>query len=333
MEKKQPHISGERAVLSQKSLVLFCAEKSTGNRVVVKCSGHEDGMREIRREKIMRDHLATAKYSTDRPALPKETFFGERDNYIFLATEYVDQERVFVKHDLQQQFFMALNAFERQEAFHATTYEHLSSIKKIAEIITPELYSEKFGNFIKNANANYQNSETLSTLMQAKNLFDQNLNMVRTYSYYLIHEDLVPHNFRIRNSHIHMLDCASLQYGNKYESWARFINYMVIHSPELEKKLLQYIKNSRGEREYLCLRVMRAFKVAQLINYHASLISKVEGNFLQLTKIRLDFWTKVLSKILADEKISSEEHENYTRQRDALRSNEEKERQQEFAVA
>lgn len=333
LEKKQPHIGGERIILSQKKLVLLCAEKSTGNRAVAKCSRFKEGTDEIKRENEARGHLAQAKFALNELVLPKEIFFGEKNGYLIFITKYINQEKIFVAHSLQEQFFMALCALERQESFHATTYEHLNIVKNIFDIITPQNYSEKFDYFMKNIKKNCENPQISSLLEKTKKFFDENLKIIGAYSYYLIHEDFVPHNFRINNSQIHTLDCASLHYGNKYESWARFLNYMTIHNPELENKLTQYIKNSRGENEYLSLRLIRIFKITQLINYHSSLFDKISGNFLALTKIRLDFWLKVLSGFLEDKKISAEEHAIYIQKRNALRSKEEKERQREFAAA
>ncbi|MBI2627913.1 MAG: hypothetical protein HYW71_00545 [Candidatus Niyogibacteria bacterium] len=333
LEKKQLHIGGERIILSQKKLVLLGVEKSTGNHIIIKCSKFKEGIDEIKREKEVRDHLIKTKFALDELALPKEIFFGEKNGYIIFITKYIDQEKIFVEHSLPEQFFMALRALERQESFHATTYEHLNAVKNVFEVLTSQIYSERFDYFIKNINKNYKNSEMPPLFEKTREFFKKNLNIINAYSYYLIHEDLVPHNFRINNSQIHTLDCASLHYGNKYESWARFLNYMIIHNPELENKLTQYIKNSRGENEYLCLRLMRIFKITQLINYHSGLLDKIEGNFLALTKMRLNFWLKIMSQLLEDKKISAEDHSDYIQKRDVLRSEEEKERQREFAKA
>jgi hypothetical protein len=333
LEKKQPHIGGERMILSQKKLVLLCTEKSTGNRAVAKCSKFKEGIDEIKREKEVRSHLTNVKFALDELALPKEMFFGEKNGYLIFITQYINQEKIFVGYSLLDQFFMALRALERQESFHATTYEHLNIIKNTFDVQTPQNYSEKFDYFIKNINKNCENSQISFLFEKTKKFFDENLKIIETYSYYLIHEDLVPHNFRIENLQIHTLDCASLHYGNKYESWARFLNYMTIHNPELENKLTNYIKNNRGENEYFCLRLMKIFKIAQLMNYHSGLLDKIDGNFLALTKIRLVFWSKFLSRLLEDKKISAAEHSDYIQKRNALRSEEEKERQREFAAA
>ena len=130
-----------------------------------------------------------------------------------------------------------------------------------------------------------------------------------------------------------MLDCSSVYFGNKYEGWARFLNYMLIHNPELEKLLVAYIRDNRGKDEYLSLRLMRVYKVGELLEYYARSLPKTSDNLHVLTNVRLQFWRRVMEALLRDVPLKKEVVDQYIATRDTLRSFEEKERQREFAIA
>jgi hypothetical protein len=130
-----------------------------------------------------------------------------------------------------------------------------------------------------------------------------------------------------------MLDCSAVHFGNKYEGWARFLNYMLIHNPRLEQVLSSYIRANRGADEYLDLRLMRAYKIGYLLEYYARSLEKTSGDLRELTKLRLKFWLEMLKAVVTDAQPDPKISEEYRTGRDGLRSQEEKERQQEFARA
>jgi len=130
-----------------------------------------------------------------------------------------------------------------------------------------------------------------------------------------------------------MLDCSSIHFGNKYEGWARFLNYMVIHNPELEQFLNEYVLKNRGTNDYLNLRLMRVYKIGYLLKYYAESLEKTTGNLNTLTLKRINFWHEVLKAVLSDTQLSKEILQDYIENRDDLRSEEEKKRQREFSVA
>jgi hypothetical protein len=131
-----------------------------------------------------------------------------------------------------------------------------------------------------------------------------------------------------------MLDCvpnyATVHFGNKYEGWARFLNFMMIHSPELEKLLIKYIRDSRGENEYLSLRLMRAYKIVFLIDFYARSLPKTTANLHTLTLARIAYWHGALNSILKDEPLPKEVVDQYVKTRNSLRTEEEKTRQKDF---
>ena len=108
---------------------------------------------------------------------------------------------------------------------------------------------------------------------------------------------------------------------------------MLIHSPELERLFVEYVRRSRGEDEYLSLRLMRAYKIVFLLEYYARALQKTTGDLHALTLARLAYWREALSAILKDRPLQKEITQKYIATRNALRSEEEKERQQEFAIA
>jgi hypothetical protein len=161
--------------------------------------------------------------------------------------------------------------------------------------------------------------------------------LIDKYGNYLSHTDFVPHNFRVRDRKIYMLDCSpeyrTVHFGNKYEGWARFINYMVIHNPELGNILADYVRKNRGEEEHMSLRLMRVYKLGFLIAFYTESLKSTTGDLLELTRERIGFWHEVLKFILGDKPVSSDFVKEYKDKRDKLRSEEEKKRQREFAVA
>jgi len=331
IDTQQLHVGGERAVLSQEKLVLIGTDKDN-RRIVIKCSRYKDGIKEIKHEKKIRDSLINVSYTNDSIAFPDEIYFNNKEGYSIFVTEYIAQDKVFVEHEIKDQFFMIIRALERQEAFHATTHEHVRNVRKTLKLMTEDEYSSSIQDFYSSIKT-YKNSDVQHHIKDGLSFFEKNKEVINTYAGHLIHEDFVPHNFRIKGNQIYKLDYSSLQYGNKYESWARLLNYMVIHNPELEKLLNEHIQNERGEREYLSLKVMRVYKLFQLLNFYMSLLDRVDGNLLKLTKIRIEFWAKVMGNVVSDKYLSKGNLKDYKKKRDSLRSQEEKDRQREFAIA
>ena len=328
---KQLHIFGEREVLSQEKLVLEAFD-AQNKKVMVKCSNTKAGIREIKKEKKIRDSLTTVSYSNDSIALPREVFYGSKNGYLFFITEFIPQDKIFVEHSLKEQFFMAMTLFERQESFHATTSEHLRSVQRTCSIFKKDTYIQNILFFYKKLQT-YKNITVQNELKRGFDFFIKNADIIDTYCGYLIHEDIVPHNFRIKNNQLYILDYSSLQYAHKYESWARFLNYMVIHNPSLEQMIKKYLRTKRSEREYRSLQVMRIYKLFQLLFFYNNLLAKVDGNLLKLTKIRIAFWAGLIKHVIADTDMPKGVLRDYKAKRDRLRTSGEKERQREFAIA
>src|SRR5689334_21028137 len=110
-------MSGERFLMMKDKSVLVGTDKS-GKKVIIKVANKEGGKKEILREKQARELLQSIAFANDQIIFPKETYFGEQDGFLIWATEFISQDKVFVAHTIEEQFFLILRAFEAQEAFH-----------------------------------------------------------------------------------------------------------------------------------------------------------------------------------------------------------------------
>jgi len=97
--------------------------------------------------------------------------------------------------------------------------------------------------------------------------------------------------------------------------------------------LSKYLKENRGEDEYLSLRLMRIYKIGYLLNYYTKSAAKTNGDLHDLMVLRLSLWKKALEAVLNDKALEENILNDYLIARSRLRSPEEKERQKEFAIA
>src|SRR3989344_1585579 len=328
LEEEQPHISGERFLMAKNKQVLMARRDKDNLKVIIKVADNIEGKKDVTKERSARKLLMSVAFAEETIDFPEEIYWGEENGYLVWAMEFIEQEKVFVAHSLEEQFFLILKAFESQEAFHATTYEHIKEVREIFPIFRAKNYLAEFKSFAQAIGESFPIAEKF--LSDNKELIDK-------YCDYLAHTDFVPHNFRIRGRAIYMLDCApeerTVHFGNKYEGWARFCNYMVIHNPELNQLIFQYIRDNRGEEEFLNLRLMRVYKTGFILKFYADSLANTQGDLKELTLERINFWHRILKNILEDKELSVEEINQYRSKRDNLRSEEEKKRQREFAVA
>lgn len=328
---EQPHISGERALLTEHKMVLEGVDGADA-RVIIKVSWDRTGKAEIENEKHVRDTLRSLSFATDELREPRERFYGSAGNLRILITDYIEQTEIFVTRPLSEQFFIALRAFEAQEAFHATTYEHRKQIRKRFTSYTSDTYLMKFRSYIEDAHHNPCDVPVADVLSRGYEMLRAGKDTIDRYGDYLTHNDFVPHNMRLNGRDLYVLDHTSFWFGNKYEGWARFINYMVVHNPELSRMLLAFVRTNRPQ-EYDALRLMRIYKLGMLLSYYVRLLPKTSGNLATLTCVRIALWTQVLSCVMDDVPVPDELIDGYIRERSTLRSDEEKARQREFAVA
>lgn len=331
LTENQPHISGERFLMTKEKLVLIGVDKNTGKKVIIKISNHEEGKKEITLEHKICSALNKIAFTNNRVLLPKEILFSREEEYSFWISEYIEQDRVFSTYSLEEQFFMIMRVFDMQESFYADTYENLKSISGIFSIYNANRYLEDFTDFLTVASEKTgKNFDLIKKLKDSYSLIESNKEIIDMYCGYLTHTDLAPGNTRINYGNIYLIDLSSMLFGNKYEGWARFLNWATIYSPNLEKNIIEYIKTNKDPDEYLSLRLMRIYKAAFLINYYIKSLDKTSGNLHLLTKKRLELWSTILNHLLDDKPVPIQIVYEHLDDCKRLRSPEEIERQKEF---
>ena len=339
IDKEQPHIGGERYLMigrrdvggGGRKLVLIGTNNRNDERVIIKLSSDKEGIKEIAQEHKSREILAKIDFAYRNFFTPDEVLYKKSGKYLFFITKYISQDRTFISRDLDEQFFLALRAFEMQEGVHATTYSHAETIKDAFGMVDAEYYFKTFEKFIASVKSEkLDNKNIASTMEKGLDFLKFNKKIIDRYSGFLTHSDFVPNNMRVKDNNVFLLDHASVYFGNKYESWARFINFMIHHNRALENALTSYIKHNRDKDEYESLRLMRVYKIGFLLQFYAKSLKKASGNNRKITLLRLEFWAKIMDLIISDEEIPRELVTTFTKKEDSLRSLDELKRQKEM---
>ncbi len=331
LDAEQPHLKGERYILSGPKLVLYGIRKSDNLKVVIKISNDVSVIKEMEYEQKCRETLEDINFAYHAFKSPKEILFGQNSGYYFLITRYIEEDIPFLKRPTKEQFFIALKAFEMQEGLQMVTKGHKKKIEKIFPVFNANKYietMEKYKNDISKSNT--AKKETQTSIENAISILKTNKKAIKLYSDFLTHWDFVPHNIRVDNKEIYILDHSAIRFGNKYESWARFMNFMLLHNTELEKMLEKYTKENFLENEYTSLNTMRLFRLSELIWFYVMKLNIAEDKLLKLTNLRIDFWTKALNVKMEQKDLDKKIIEEYKKERDTLRDKDEKERQEKL---
>lgn len=319
LDAKQPHISGERTLMGPigggRKLVLLATD-AHGTRVVIKASNDPKAIEEMEHERVCRDFLEKIKFAYEVFSSPKELLHARRRGYTIVVTKFIEQDTNFLDRPIKEQFGLALRAFKAQEGAHATTYEHARAIQSTFGEMRAKDYIEKLSDYAR-----------VTGLPEALAFVEKHKETLEQYSGFLTHWDFTPHNIRVHGECVYLLDHSSLRFGNKYEGWARFINFMELYNPPLARALVQYVALNRTEQESLSLKLMRVYRLVELVRYYTGWLERTEGDLKALAQVRIKFWTHVLHAVLADKEVEPAEVEEYKSMRDSLRSEEEKERQ------
>jgi len=334
LDPEQPHTKGERYLMqavtteSGQKLVLLGTRTKDNLRAVIKVSSDKKGMQELQHERVCREVLKDIRFAYNIFHTPDELFFGKKNGYLISIQVFIPQERPFLERPLTEQFSLALAAFKAQEGAHATTYGHERIVGKTFGTMRIEDYIRQFEQFKINISRSKPGLVSEELLTHAERFLKENRLIIEQYSGFLTHTDFVPHNIRIQDSTIYLLDYSSLRFGNKYEGWARFLNFMVLHNPPLAEALNEYIRLNRTPEEVLALKLMRVYRLGEIIWYYTNTLDKCTGDLCALNTERVQFWTTTLEHVLADKPMPSEIIEQYQNKRDNLRSEDEKKRQQ-----
>ena len=335
LDVEQPQTIGERyltrPVGSGRKVVFFGSQKG-GARVVVKTSSEDRGKDELLHETRVHAMLRRIRFAYEAFALPEILYFDARQGV--LVTEYIDQAMPFLDRPLREQFRIALDAFKAQERAQPTTAEHWIELERLmgehAHFIKPGEY-RKIAAYAQDLVALLPYESELSAridtaLDKVIELIETNREALERYDGFLTHWDFTPQNFRICGNKLYLLDLTSMRFGNKYEGWARFINFMELYNPILATALMDYVRLNRPE-EVLVLRIMRAYRLIELLRYYATWLSKTTGDTRALAEARIAFWCEVLDAVLNDKEVPTPTVEHYKQLRDSLRSADEKRRQ------
>ena len=334
LDDMQPHIKGERYLMqavtttSGRKLILLGRDENN-MRVVVKATCDTSGKKELTHERHCREILKKMDFAGAVFHTPAEVAFIEQAGYTISITAFIEQESTFIERPLNKQFNLALRAFKAQESAHATTFKHRKLIESVFEIRDAETYLKNFLTFKDNITYALPEEHTMHALLSDvfKGLNEHKV-YIEQYSGFLTHTDFVPHNIRVKDDTIYLLDHSSLTFGNKYEGWARFLNFMTLYNPDLEQALIVYVRDNRTKEESIALQMMRMYRLGEIIWYYVRTLDKSTENLLLLNTARIYFWTSVLSYISKGERVPIEVIRQYTETRDKLRSEDEKRRQQ-----
>ncbi len=333
LDREQPHIQGERFLMhaitttSGYKLILLGIDQE-GKRVVIKASCDEGGIAEINHERLCRNVLAHIDFARDVFHTPSELEYIKTSGYVISIQRFIDQESTFLARPLEAQFMLALGAFKGQEGAHATTFKHRALIANTFGIRSADMYLKTFPEFTKNIQQALPDALVFKERLEtAYTILEKEKTIIQQYCGFLTHTDFVPHNIRIQGTTIYLLDHSSLTFGNKYEGWARFINFMTLYNPPLQKALEQYVKDNRTPEESVSLRMMRIYRLGEIIWYYVRTLKKSENQLHTLNTARIEFWSDVLASILKGEEVPESRIDAYTHTRDSLRSADEKIRQ------
>ncbi len=339
LDQTQVHLSGERFLMAGArdvggggmKLVLTGMRRADSLRVVIKASRNPDGQQEIERERAARERINRIPFAYHAFTVPRELHFSYEGPFLVSIVEYVTQDIPLLSRPLNEQFFLTLKALECQEGAHATTGVHTAHVRSSFGLSNAEAYLHEFDTFAAAAENAVPHNEKLAQIFRdATHFLHDHRTTLERYAGFLTHADFAPNNFRVRGHELYLLDYASIHFGNKYESWARFLNFMVHHNPDLERTLARYVKENRGPDEYLALQLMRVYKIGFLLKYYAEATTKTEGATHELMQTRLSFWTLVMQCILDDCAVPPEAINTLLEKERILRTEEEKARQREM---
>lgn len=333
LAENQPHIQGERFLIQAlttiggKKLILIGTDTKHQRPVVIKATNDPVGKQELLHERTCRSLLHEINFSYESFHSPKEYYFIEKNGYVLYVGEFIEQTSSFLERPIAEQFSFALRALKAQEETRATTAKHLSNVARVFGTRTSREYLSLMNGFVAIAEQSKEFADSATLLTSVAEILVENQTRIEQYSGFLTHTDFVPHNFRIRDNVLYLLDFSSLRFGNKHEGWARFLNFMILYNRELERLLTNYIKDNRSTEEQESLHLLRLFRLSELTVYYIGTLKKSSGQLHELNRARVLFWSQVLDAKLHHTEVSDDVVASYIATRDSLRSEGEKLRQ------
>lgn len=332
LDGNQPHIKGERFLMQAitttagRKIILY-GRNQDNVKVVIKATRDKSGKEELRHERTRRTLLHDINFAYDVFHSPKELHYIEKNGFIITITEFITQTSTFLERPLEEQFSFLLTALKAQEKTRATTGKHIRTIKNTFNYRTSTDYVRLHQGFLTFLERQNTALETIKNLKRTHSRITNQKENIEQYCGFLTHTDFVPHNLRIKDNTLYLLDFSSLQFGNKHESWARLLNFMTLYNRDLEKILIDYVEQNRAPEELQSLQLMRLFRLGEIITYYTKKVQESTDDLQKLNHHRISFWSDVLAAELNNQRVSPEIVVHYQNVRDKLRSPEEKERQ------
>lgn len=328
----QPHTLGERAVMqnitttSGQKLILL-GQNQAHEKVVIKVALDDVGAQELQHERACRALVTEIDFSYQQFFTPNELDFWTEGTYTISVQEFIDQATTFIERPTLEQFTFALDAFKTQASARATTQSHFKTIADTFGVRTSTTYQSLIDTFTATIVQHTTDTTLQTTINEAVSTIKSNSERIEQYCGFLTHTDFVPHNFRISCDRLYLLDCASLEFGNKHESWGRFLNFMTLYNHELEELLVTYVEKNYSPEERESLQLMRIYRLVEIVTYYLSRLPISTDNLLKLNQARVQFWHQVLRAELQNQRVDRAIVHEYCITRDQLRSEEEKVRQ------
>ncbi len=333
LDTEQPHLLGERflmqAVTTSGGRKLILQGKNQNNqRVIIKVASDSNGKEEIKHERLCRSLINSLNFAYGVFTAPQELLFLEKDGRIIAIQEYIEQTSSFLERPLLDQYNFALQSLKAQAQAQITTRGHFRSISNTFGYYEVSDYLKNVEVFVQNITHSNSDTSIQNTLHAAQNHLTKNSNRIAQYTGFLTHTDFVPHNFRIKDHTVYLLDFSSIRFGNKHESWARFLNFMTLYNHPLENALTEYADQNFSPEERESLQLMRIYRLMEILSYYTNATKNSVGDLLILNQNRIAFWHAVLHAELHNTRVDRSIVTNYTSNRDQLRSEGEKVRQQ-----
>lgn len=329
LDEIQPNLMGEKFLMKIDKFVLSAVRIADGKKVIVKVSKDKNGIQEITADRDAMRNLKKMSFALDTIKIAEEYYFDKVSGYTVFIVEFLDQKESMMKLPLEEQFYVTLRAFDILENIYLATKEHKKEVAGKFTVLTAKDYLKKFLQYRDNINKILNDPEVDEKISTAKNMFKENMKAVERYENFFVHEDFVQQNFRFVDNILYFIDHEALQFGNLYETQARYLNFMLIYSPSLERKYMEYFKKKHEAEEdkIISLKMMRMLKCTQLLDFYAKSLEKTDGKDYELSKARFSFWLDVLENLMNDTELHHSILTEMITTRDRLRSPEEIERQ------
>lgn len=335
LEDEQPHLAGERFLMqaetttSGKKLILLGQHTQDRVRVVIKATSDPAGARELEHERTCRNLLRTISFAYDVFHTPDELFYAREGGLTITVQRFIEQSCTFLERPTAEQFTLALTAFKAQERAQVTTHRHIREVRSIVDLYDTRRYLKNVRAFMEESVVGTKQEEAglRTDLERSCEQLRANEESIERYCGFLTHTDFVPHNIRVQNGTIYLLDASSVRFGNKHEGWARFLNFMTLYNPPLVGAFQQYTELNRAPEEATSVRLMRLYRLGEIIRYYVRAHERSQGNLRTLNRARITFWHDVLQSVLEDRPLTESTRQAYIQTRDVLRSTEEKKRQ------